>query len=53
MTLGFYFVEDVLNLSIRTNDKRRAHDAHHFFPVHVLLLENTECVSDLLVDIGK
>jgi hypothetical protein len=53
VAVGLDLFEDVLDFSLRANDEGCAGDAHHFFAVHVLFLQNTIGYGDLLFGIGQ
>lgn len=41
------------DLALSVDDEGGAFDAHHLFPVHVLLFDHAEGVADCLVGIGE
>jgi hypothetical protein len=53
MAFRLHFVEDVLNLSIRTDDESRPRHAHDFLAIHILFLNNSEGFADFLAGIAQ
>jgi len=49
--IRLHILENVLNLPIRVDHKRRPGDSHDFLAVHVLFFEHPERPGDLLVGI--
>ncbi len=53
MPLGLNFLENMLDLAIRTDDERRAGNPHDLPPVHVLFLQDAVSDRHLFVDVGQ
>ena len=53
VAFGFYFGEDVLDFAVRSDDEGGAGDTHHFFAVHIFLLEDAVGFGDFLVGVGE
>ena len=53
MSLRPHLGEDVLDSAVGADDKRRALDPHHLLAIHVLFLQDAECLRDFLVSVGE
>jgi len=53
VAFGLYFVEDVLDFAVRTDNKSGPHHAHHFLSVHVLFLVHVKGPANFLIGIGQ
>jgi hypothetical protein len=53
VAVGFDFVEDVLDFPVRRDHEGHAGNAFEYPPVHALVFDHTERVTDFLVGIGE
>jgi hypothetical protein len=53
VAIRLYLGKNVLDRAIWADDERGPHDAHHFFPVHVFLLQHAESVGHFPVGVGQ
>src|SRR5712675_1090292 len=53
MPLGLHLVEDLRDLSIFSDEKGRALDAHVLLAVHALLFPNAVFLGNLMIDVGQ
>lgn len=53
MALGFDIFEDFLDLSVVSDQERRARDAHHFSAVHVFFFDDVISLRDFFIDVAQ